>query len=533
MTRARDSDDQDCLDLLIVGAGLSGIGAAYRIIQRNPALTYRLADRRARIGGTWDLFCYPGIRSDSDIFTLSFPWEPWLRPEAVAQGPHIREYLEDAARKHGIDSHIDFDTRIVAANWDPDVDRWTVLAQRDGVEVSYRCRFLFFATGYYSYDDPYTPEFAGLEDFHGAVVHPQQWPEDLDYSGKRLIVIGSGATAISMIPALTKKAAQVTMLQRSPGYIMNQRELNPVWNAVRRILPLRTAHAIVRSANAVLGAAFYHVARAAPTTIRRQARRRAVNALPPDYEVDVHFNPRYDPWDQRLCVALDDDFYKSISAGLVEVVTDHIDMFVADGIVLRSGRKLEADVVVTATGLQLQALGGVRISIAGEVINAHDRWVYKAHLLNDVPNVAWCIGYTNVSWTLRADMTARYVAKLLAYMRSHGYTHAYPHLGDVPMTEKPTFELASGYVMRSPRVLPRSGTRRPWMVRHSFLVDWIDFRLNRIREHMVFGRADRDQSTLKHVAGERIPLITNDGSWPPKSNCRIDSGVQRSASGMT
>ncbi|ANI38902.1 flavin-containing monooxygenase [Mycolicibacterium vaccae] len=476
-------------DVLIIGAGISGIGAAYRIQERNPQLTYTVLERRSRIGGTWDLHRYPGIRSDSDIFTLSFPWEPWARPENVADGEDIRTYLTEAAHRHGIDRHIRFDTRVSSANWDSQTDTWEVQTEQNGVPRTYRTRFLFFATGYYDYDHPYRPDIPGLEDFSGTVVHPQQWPEDLDYSGRRVVVIGSGATAISLIPSLTEKAGHVTMLQRSPTYLLSGQRINPVVNLLRKVPPRRLGYRLAWLYNVLFIVAVYGIARKAPRFSRRAIRAVAKHYLPEGYPVDTHFNPTYDPWDQRLCLILSGDFYDAIATGRAEVVTDRIDHVDGTGIVLQSGERLDADVIVTATGIQLQALGGVTISVDGEEVRTADRFVYKEHLLEDVPNMAWCVGYINASWTLRADLTARAVAKLLAYMDSHGYTHAYPHLGATPMTEKPAWNINAGYVHRSAHVLPKSGTRRPWNVRHNYVLDAIDHRLDRIEESMVFGRA--------------------------------------------
>ncbi len=483
------SDEAEYSDVLIVGAGISGIGAAYRIHEKNPGLSYTVLERRERIGGTWDLNRYPGIRSDSDIFTLSFPWEPWTRPENVADGGDIREYLTEAARKHGIDEHIRFSTRVISADWDSTTDTWTVQTESDGGSKAYRGRFLFFGSGYYNYDEPYRPDFPGLEEFTGDVVHPQFWPESLDYTGKDLVVIGSGATAISMIPSLSETAGRVTMLQRSPSYIMSTPRIHPVVQAIRKVLPKRAGNSAVRLYNTIFTVLVYAVARAAPRFSRWIVRSGAKRALPKGYPVDVHFKPTYNPWDQRLCVALDNDIYEAIGDGRVEVVTDQIDHIDAGGVALRSGKRLDADVIVTATGIQLQALGGVALSIDGAEVKPADRFVYKEHLLEDVPNVAWCVGYINASWTLRADLTARAVAKLLAYMDSHGYTHAYPHLGDKPMPEKPAWNINAGYVQRAGHVLPKSGTHRPWNVRHNYVLDAIDHRLDRIEESMVFGRA--------------------------------------------
>ncbi|KAA0097939.1 NAD(P)/FAD-dependent oxidoreductase [Mycolicibacterium sp. P1-18] len=484
-------DDQAVYsDVLIIGAGISGLGAAYRIHQRNPQLSYTILERRERIGGTWDLFRYPGIRSDSDIFTLSLPFEPWTRPENVADGGDIRDYLADAARHHGMDEHIRFDTRVISADWDSSTDTWTLrTSASDGSTTSYRGRFVFFGTGYYDYDRPYRPDIPGLEDFAGDVVHPQFWPESLEHSGKRVVVIGSGATAISLVPALAKTAAHVTMLQRSPTYMMSMARVDPMVESIRKVLSPKLAHSVVRARNAAFSVLSYAMFRKAPRFGRWLVRNRTIAALPEGYDVDLHFKPRYDPWDQRMCLVLDHDLFDDIGQGRAEVVTDHVDHVDATGIVLTSGRRIDADLIVTATGLQLQALGGVDIVVDGTAVTPTDRFVYKEHLLEDVPNMAWCIGYTNASWTLRADMTARAVAKLLAYMESRGYTHAYPHLGEVSMPEKPTFDLKAGYIQRAPHALPKSGIRRPWNVRHNYVLDILDHRFDRIEESMVFGRA--------------------------------------------
>jgi cation diffusion facilitator CzcD-associated flavoprotein CzcO len=406
----------------------------------------------------------------------------------IADGTDIWEYLDETARKYHIDEHIRLNTYVRSADWDSTTDTWSVRTERDGADKTYRCRFLFFGTGYYDYDNPHHPVFPGIEQFSGEVLHPQHWPESYDYTGKKIVVIGSGATAVSLIPSLTEKAAHVTMLQRSPSYMISATKVEPTANAIRKVLPLKIAHWIVRWRNAIVAALMWLVARKAPEFSKRVLRRIAERNLPPGYDIDTHFKPSYNPWDQRLCFIVGADLYKAISDGSVEMVTDHIDHMDANGIVLKSGRRMDADVIVTATGLQLQALGGITVSIDGEKINPHDRFVYKRHMLDDIPNMAWCVGYTNASWTLGADMTARSVAKLLSYMDAHGYTHAYPHLGDTDMPEKPTFNLQAGYVLRALDVLPKSGTRRPWEVSHNFLRDALDHRLRPIEEDMVFGR---------------------------------------------
>ena len=479
----------DYSDVLIIGAGFSGIGAAYRIREQNPNLSYTILERRERLGGTWDLFQYPGIRSDSDIFTLSFPWEPWTRKEMIADGGDIWQYMADAARKHGIDEHIRFDTHVISADWDSDTDTWTVQTEQGGEPKTYRGRFLFFASGYYNYDEPYSPPFPGIEEFKGEVVHPQHWPEGFDYAGKRLVVIGSGATAVSMIPSLAKKARHVTMLQRTPSYLFSVQRVQPVINGIRKVLPRRAAHAVARVILSLFGSVIWLVARKAPGFSKRMLRATAEKNLPAGYDIDTHFTPPYNPWDQRLCFILSGDFYRAVGRDDVDVVTDHIDHIDATGIVLKSGRHLDADVIITATGIQMQAFGGVTVSIDGEKLDPHDRFAFRRHLLEDVPNAAWCFGYSNASWTLGADMTARSVAKLLAYMDSHGYTHAYPHLGEVDMDEQPVFNLSSGYVQRGQGALPKSGVDGPWEVTHNYLKDAVAKRFEDIEESMVFGRA--------------------------------------------
>ncbi len=492
MTVTPQQDDR--FDVIIVGAGISGIDAAYRIAERNPGLTYTILERRAQIGGTWDLFRYPGVRSDSSIFTLSFPFEPWTRKEGVADGVHIREYLAATARKYGIDRHIRFNSHVRSADWDSSTDTWTVTVEQDGSVKQYRARFLFFGSGYYNYDEGYTPDFPGIERFAGTVVHPQHWPEDLDYSGKKVVVIGSGATAVTLIPSLAERAEKVTMLQRSPTYLISASKYGKVAAVARTLLPRKAAHLVIRMYSALTEAVFFFLSRKAPGLVKRLLRQVAIKNLPAGYDVDIHFKPRYNPWDQRMCLIPDADLYNAVSGGRAEVVTDRIEGFDATGIALESGKHLDADIIVTATGLQLQALGGATISMDGVAIDHRDRFVYKAHMLEDVPNLFWCVGYTNASWTLRADITARATAKLLAHMTSHGYTHAYPHLGNEPMDVKPSWDIQANYVKRSVHALPKSGTRRPWNVRQNYLADALDYRFDRIEEAMVFGRAaDRAQ----------------------------------------
>lgn len=483
-------------DVVIIGAGISGIGAAYRIAERNPATRYLILERRERVGGTWDLFRYPGVRSDSSIYTLCWPWAPWPGEEYVAEGDRIRDYMEDAAHRHGIYQNIRFRTRVKSADWDSASDTWIIQATTDGKPITYRTRFVFFGSGYYSYDDPYTPEFPGLDRFAGTIVHPQHWPDDLDYSGKTVVVIGSGATAVSMVPALARTAGKVVMLQRSPGYLFSMPRRNLLMEPFRKLLPPKLSYPIIRAVAMLFEKFIWVLARRAPGFTRKLVRWQNSSMLPAGYPVDTDFRPRYNPWDERMCLVTDGDVFEAIRRGRLEVITDHVDQIDATGITLKSGRHVDADIIVTATGLQLLALGGVRVSLDGAEIKPQDRFSYKAHMLDGVPNLFWCIGYTNASWTLRADMTGRSAARLIDHMNAHGYTHAYPRLGGEPMPEKPTWDLQAGYVMRSLHALPKSGTRRPWVVRQDYFADALDHRfIDRIDEDMVFGRA-RQQASL-------------------------------------
>ena len=389
----------------------------------------------------------------------------------------------DAARKHGIYEHIRFDHHVRSAGWDARTHTWTVSAD-NGTSVT--GRFIFFATGYYNYDQGYTPDFPDIEQFGGGVIHPQRWPEEMDYSGKVVVVIGSGATAVTLVPALAERAGKVVMLQRTPSYIGTFPRTDALTEGLRKVLRRGAFHSVIRFRNALQEAIGWYLARKTPTFMKYLFRRMQTKRLPEGYDIGTHFNPPYQPWDQRICLAADGDLFEAINAGRVEMVTDRIDHFDASGIALTSGRHLGADIVVTATGMDLQALGGVTLSLDGAEIKPQDRFVYKAHMLEDVPNLFWCIGYTNASWTLRADMTARATAKLLAFMRTHGYTSAYPHRDGEPMPEKLSWDIEAGYVLRNLHALPKSGTKRPWNVRQNYFADVIDYRFDRITEAMVF-----------------------------------------------
>ncbi|WP_026303437.1 flavin-containing monooxygenase [Jongsikchunia kroppenstedtii] len=484
-----DESDQSRVehrDLLIVGAGLSGIDAAYRVANEFPGLSYEILERRDRVGGTWDLFTYPGVRSDSDMFTLSLPFEPWRGAKQIADGPDIRDYIEDTASKHGIDRRIHFGTTVRSASWDSAAQRWTVVAENGSGTVEYRTRFLYLCTGYYDYDDGYTPDFPGISDYRGQVIHPQHWPDGEDFTGKRVVVIGSGATAVTLAPALARSGARVQMLQRSPSWVYPVPTVGVFPDLARKLLPAQAAHDLVRLKNAWWTATIYQICSKFPNYSRRLLTKKMAKKLPADYDLAVHFNPAYNPWEQRLCADADGVLFDEIASGDVEMVTDHIDTFTENGIRLKSGRELEADVVVTATGLRLQAFGGITLTVDGEEVVPGERFVYKGYLLDGVPNFGWSVGYTNASWTLRADLSARALVRLMSYMRSNGYQVAYPHRGDKPIEARPFFNLSSGYLQREGHVMPKSGTERPWAIEHHFFADAWAHRRDHITLSMVF-----------------------------------------------
>jgi monooxygenase len=461
------------VDVLIVGAGVSGIGCAYHLQAEQPGKSYVILEGRDATGGTWDLFRYPGIRSDSDLHTFGYEFKPWLGEKAIADGPDILRYIRETASENGIERHIRLGHRVVRASWSSEQARWTVQATRadTGETVLFTCGWLFCAGGYYRYDEGYTPEFAGSERFQGQIVHPQHWPEDLDYAGKRVVVIGSGATAVTLIPAMTDRAAHVTMLQRSPSYVISVPERDPIANALKRVLPVRTAYALTRRKNIWLQRTIYRLSRSRPQLLRRMLRAGVKRRLPEGYAVDTHFNPSYNPWDQRLCAVPDGDLFEAIGAGRASVVTDRIDTFTEHGIKLVSGEVLPADVVVTATGLNLLALGGIELEVDGREIELPETMAFKAMMLSDVPNFAFAIGYTNASWTLKVDLVCEYLGRLLAYMDGHGYDRCMPHTDDRSVTRRPLLDFGSGYVQRAVHAFPRQGSRHPWSLAMSYAED--------------------------------------------------------------
>jgi cation diffusion facilitator CzcD-associated flavoprotein CzcO len=462
-------------DVIIVGAGLSGIGAAYRLKTECPTKRFAVLEARDAIGGTWDLFRYPGIRSDSDMMTLGYPFHPWKAPKTIAEGPAILEYIRTTATMFGIDPHIRFRHRIVAADYSSADSTWTLQAEVGDARdpVTYRCRFLYVCSGYYRYDTAHKPEFRDEAKFRGTVVHPQWWPEDLDYTDKRVVVIGSGATAVTLVPALAKRAAHVTMLQRSPTYVAIMPDQDKLANLVRAKLPARMAYRVIRGRNLAFGMAFFQFCRRYPEAASKFLRRKVAEQLPAGYPVEQHFKPRYNPWDQRLCLVPDADLFKAISSGKAAVVTDTIYAFTETGIRVSSGDLVEADIIVTATGLTLVPCGGIQLAIDGAPVDLHDRFVYKGMMLADVPNFAMCVGYTNASWTLRADLTSRHVCRVLMYMDRKGYHQVMPHAALDGIEEVPLLNLTSGYVERAAPLMPKQGSKAPWYLRQNYLLDLI------------------------------------------------------------
>lgn len=455
------------VDVLIVGAGLSGIGAAWRLQHDVPGTSYAILEAREAIGGTWDLFRYPGVRSDSDMFTLSYPFRPWRERESMAGGERIRSYIRETADEARITEHIRFRTRVLGAEWSSAQARWTVRTDT-GTRT---CSFLYVCAGYYDYGRGHQPEFAGREDFAGRFVHPQFWPEDLDVDGKRVVVIGSGATAVTLVPALAEQGAHVTMLQRSPSYLTALPRVDALADRLRRFLPPALAHSIIRNKNVLVTSAFYQLCRRRPGTAKKLLRAGALRFLDDPAYLDEHFTPDYEPWDQRLCVVPGGDFFRAVRAGRAGVVTDRIDRIVAEGVRLVSGRTLEADVVVSATGLSLLALGGLELTVDGERVDVGDTVAYRSVMLSGVPNLAFCFGYTNASWTLRADLSARFVCRLLRHLRAKGLASATPRTPGPDAPRLPMLDLTSSYVRRSVDRFPRRVEREPWSMRQNYLID--------------------------------------------------------------
>jgi len=472
-------------DVLIVGAGLSGIGAGFHLQQKCPGKSYVILEGRDCIGGTWDLFRYPGIRSDSDMFTLGYSFKPWTEPKAIADGPRILNYVRETAAENGIDKHIRYHHRVKRASWSTPDACWTVEAERVAGEgavetISFTCNFLFMCSGYYNYENGYSPEFPGAKDFSGRIVHPQKWTDDVDYAGKRVVVIGSGATAVTLVPEMAKTAAHVTMLQRSPTYVVARPAQDPVANKLRAKLPAKLAYHLIRWRNVLFGMYFFQLARRKPERVKQLILGGVKMALGPDYDIGTHFTPRYNPWDQRLCLVPDGDLFRSIREKRASVVTNQIETFTPKGIRLKDGSELEADIIVTATGLNLQVLGGLAVEVDGRAVDFARTLNYKGMMYSDVPNMASAFGYTNASWTLKCDLTCEYVCRLINYMDRRGYKQCMPHNVDPSVTEMPSLNFSSGYVQRSIAKMPKQGSKRPWRLYQNYALDIVTLRFGKV-----------------------------------------------------
>ena len=475
-------------DVVIVGAGLSGIGAGHHLKAKCPDRSYVILEGRAAMGGTWDLFRYPGIRSDSDMHTLGYSFRPWTNAKSIADGPSIKAYVEDTAREGGIDRHIRYQHRVVRADWSTADAAWSVTVEvgPDKAEQVFTCNFLFFCAGYYNYAKGFRPEFPGEDAFAGRIVHPQFWPDDLDYAGKRVVVIGSGATAVTLVPEMARAAAHVTMLQRSPTYVVSRPSEDRVANWLRSKLPAKMAYGITRWKNVSLGQFFYRRTRKAPEKVKQALIDMVRQQLGPDYDVATHFTPRYNPWDQRLCLVPDADLFASIKSGASSVETGTIERFTPTGILLTDGRELLADVIVTATGLELQLMSDTPLTVDGARVDPSQSYNYKGMMFSDIPNLASVFGYTNASWTLKADLTAAYVCRLLNTMKKRGLRQCTPQVQG-ELKPAPFLDFSSGYVQRAIHRFPKQGDRAPWLVHQNYAKDVFALRYGSIDDEMVFG----------------------------------------------
>tara|TARA_B110000259_G_scaffold187923_1_gene244019 strand:+ start:1542 stop:3962 length:2421 start_codon:yes stop_codon:yes gene_type:complete len=508
LREAQISSQPETLDTVIIGAGLSGIGAAVHLQRECPNKTLTLLEARAAMGGTWDLFRYPGIRSDSDMYTLGYEFKPWRQDKSIADGVSILRYVQETAAEEGITQHIRYGHRVVSADWSAEHGHWTLSIERsdDREPLILRARFVLFCSGYYSYAQGYRPHFTGEEDFQGLLVHPQFWPEELDYAGKQVVVIGSGATAVTLVPEMAKAAAHVTMLQRSPSYVVARPAIDATAQALRRYLPAHLAYALVRAKNVLVSTYFYRLARKYPRQTQQHITAMAREALGPGIDADRHFKPSYKPWDQRLCLVPDGDLFTSLRSGKASVVTDQIARFTKNGIVLMSGQELPADIIVTATGLQMNVFGDVTISLNGQVADLTQGLVYKGLMQGGLPNLANTMGYTNASWTLKADLTARYVCRLLKYMDHHGMNVCMP-VPDTAVQPEPILSFSSGYVQRGLAILPKQGDRKPWRLDQNYLLDLLTLRFKAIDDGVLsFGRSPAYEAT---AAGDQSSLKTS------------------------
>ncbi len=461
----------DIFDTIIVGAGISGISAAYHVQKYCPTKTYAVLEGRAALGGTWDLFRYPGVRSDSDMHTLGFSFKPWIADDAIADGQAILDYLQETVAAFGIAPHIRFNTRLTAASWDSKAARWTLTLETPEGAQTFICKFLIMGTGYYNYTKPYQPDFPNQAAFAGQIIHPQFWPDGLDYAGKRVIVIGSGATAATLIPAMAKTAAHVTMLQRSPTYMIARPRRDAAANALRKLFPSQLAYVLTRFKNIRMQQFLYNYSKRHPLKAAAQLRADAVKRLGPDYPIDEHFRPTYGPWDQRLCLLPEGDLFATLKAGQADVVTDTIQCFTQHGILLESGTELAADIIVTATGLTMELMSGVTLTVDGAPIPVRRTISYKACMYSGIPNLVSLFGYANASWTLKADLIARFATRLINHMDKTGAAYCVPDAKGVLPVAAPLMDLSSSYVKRAELSMPKQAAHDPWRVHHNYFTD--------------------------------------------------------------
>lgn len=489
-------------DVLIVGAGISGIGAAYHLQQRSPGKSYQILEARSDVGGTWDLFRYPGIRSDSDMFTFGFNFRPWMGGKVFADGPSIKQYITDTANEAGIMEKIRFDTRVVRAEWNGETARWTVEAEIGETRERKRfsANFLILCSGYYRYERGYMPDFPGMESFEGDIIHPQLWDESYDYSGKRVVIIGSGATAVTLVPAMAQTAGHVAMLQRSPTYIANRPSRDAMADWMRKYLPRRLAYVLIRAKLIGLGMFFFNLARKFPGFVKKGVLKKVREELGPEFDVEKHFSPSYNPWDQRFCLAPDGDFFAALRSGKASIHTDHIERFDRSGIQLKSGQRLDADLIIPATGLDMMVGGGIELVVDGDTVDPSEHVTYRGMMLSGVPNCALAFGYTNASWTLKIDLTHERICRLLNHMDEKGYDYCVP----VPPEDLETQDLldfSSGYVRRAIHTLPRQGTKAPWKTYQNYLMDMLTIRFGPLEDgHMRFAKARAEAKTRPAVA---------------------------------
>ena len=487
-------------DVLIVGAGLSGIGAACHLQARCPDRSYAILEGRAASGGTWDLFRYPGIRSDSDMFTLGYAFKPWLGEKSITDGPSILSYVRETATEQGVDRHIRYSHQVTAAAWSTEQAAWTIEATRDGKPVTFTAAFLLLCGGYYSYAAGYTPDFPGTDRYFGQVVHPQAWPPNLDHARKRVVVIGSGATAMTLAPALAQTARHVTLLQRSPTYVVPLPSRDPVADALRKWLPARLAYALTRWRKLAISMVMFRALRKNPRAGKARLLGFVRASLGPDYDVETHFTPRYNPWDQRLCVVPDGDLFRAIRAGTLAMATDHIETFTETGLKLASGAELAADIVVTATGLVLQPLAGLKPTVDGRAVDPGHALAYKGMMFDGVPNLASVFGYTKASWTLKADLSSEYVCRILNHMTRSGMQQATPHNDDPSLGREPWLDFTSGYVRRAMESFPKQGSRAPWKLHQNYLKDLLGLKFAKLEDGVLRFSNPREAGISRHAA---------------------------------